>query len=86
MNIPFRFARGICLGLVLIGAALTSVTLPANAQTPAASQPLDPLSLNWPRFFSGQGYEFAVYQPQITRWPGNQIEGRFAVATPGGNE
>ncbi|MFO1461939.1 MAG: carbohydrate-binding family V/XII [Verrucomicrobiota bacterium] len=81
MNIPFRFARGICLGLVLIGAALTSVTLPANAQTPAASQPLDPLSLNWPRFFSGQGYEFAVYQPQITRWPGNQIEGRFAVAT-----
>ena len=81
MNIPFRFSRGICLGLALLGVAIGSVTVPTNAQAPAAPQPLDPLSLNWPRFFSGQGYEFIAYQPQITRWPSNQIEGRFAVAT-----
>jgi len=52
----------------------------ALAQNAPSGQPLDPLSLNWPRTFASQGYEFAAYQPQITRWPGNQIEGRFAVA------
>src|SRR5208337_1250317 len=41
---------------------------------------LDPLSLEWPRFFATNGYEFAVYQPQISKWPGNQLEGRFAIA------
>lgn len=35
--------------------------------------------MSWPRFFSTNGYEFAVYQPQISKWPGNQIEGRFAT-------
>ena len=44
------------------------------------TQSLDPLALNWPRFFAAQGFEFAAYQPQITRWPSNRIEGRFAVA------
>ena len=43
-------------------------------------QKLDPLSLQWPRFFSTNGYEFAVYQPQIAKWPGNLLEGRFAIA------
>ena len=43
-------------------------------------QTLDPLSLQWPRFFDSGGYEFAVYQPQIGQWPGDQIQGRFAMA------
>src|SRR5262249_44151334 len=38
------------------------------------------LSLGWPRSFSAGGYEFAIYQPQISKWPGNQIQGRFATA------
>jgi hypothetical protein len=56
---------------------------PANAAAapaPAPGQALNPLSLGWPRFFATNGYEFAVYQPQISKWPGNQLEGRFAVA------
>lgn len=49
----------------------------ARAQTNA---PLDPLTLGWPRSFAGGSYEFAAYQPQISAWPGNQLEGRFAIA------
>jgi hypothetical protein len=43
-------------------------------------QALDPLALQWPRLFDTSGYEFAVYQPQISAWPSNQIQGRFATA------
>jgi hypothetical protein len=51
-----------------------------QGQALQAGQTLDPLSLQWPRFFDTGGYEFAVYQPQISQWPGNQIQGRFAMA------
>lgn len=47
---------------------------------PGPAQALDPLSLGWPRFVSTNGLEFAIYQPQISKWPGNQLEGRFAFA------
>src|SRR5215831_13593985 len=52
----------------------------AVAQTNQPPPLLNPVSLQWPRFFATNGYEFAVYQPQIAKWPGNQMEGRFAVA------
>ncbi len=77
MNPPRIFAIG--LGLLLTGFALVAARS-AHAQAPAPGQKLDPLALQWPREFNGSGYEFAVYQPQISEWPGNQIEGRFAVA------
>ena len=56
--------------------------LSAAAQTPALEpgQKLDPLAMEWPRFFTTNGYEFAVYHPQVAKWPGNQIQGRFATA------
>jgi hypothetical protein len=40
----------------------------ASAQTTPAppGQTLDPLARQRPRFFSTNGFEFAVYQPQIT--------------------
>jgi len=71
-----------------------SSTVPAPNAAPAASaagpqvqgqvlqpgQTLDPLALQWPRFFTSGNYEFAVYQPQISQWPSNQIRGRFAAA------
>src|SRR5262252_6966409 len=61
------------VGLLLwIGAAV--------AQTNQPPPLLNPASLQWPRFFATNGYEFAVYQPQIAKWPGNQLEGRFAIA------
>ncbi len=62
----------LALLVIFLGAART-----AGAQTNA---PLDALALNWPRFFTNATYEFAAYQPQISAWPGNQLEGRFAIA------
>jgi hypothetical protein len=64
-------------GLLLTAAGLRQV---AQAQTLQPGQKLDPLALGWPRSFATNGYEFAVYQPQIAAWPGNQLEGRFATA------
>ncbi len=43
-------------------------------------QKLDPLALQWPRYFQTNNYEYAIYQPQISAWPSNQIQGRFATA------
>jgi hypothetical protein len=43
-------------------------------------QKLDPAALQWPRYFETNNYEYAVYQPQISAWPSNQIQGRFATA------
>lgn len=68
----------VALALCCIPGGLTSV----GAQTASPDQVpgLDPLSLHWPRFINTNDYEFAVYQPQISKWPGNQLEGRFALA------
>ena len=71
-----HFSRSLltlAFGLIIGGAS-------APAQTLTPGQKLDPLTLGWPRAFTTNGYEFAVYQPQIAKWPGNQIEGRFATA------
>src|SRR5690348_6671545 len=62
---------------LVLGALLS---LSALAQSNPPPPPLDPVTLQWPRFFATNGYELAVYQPQIAIWPGNQLEGRFAVA------
>ncbi|MBN9692597.1 MAG: carbohydrate-binding family V/XII [Verrucomicrobia bacterium] len=70
-----RLAR---LGAIILWSFWLAGFLQAQTLTPG--QPLDPLSLSWPRFFSTNGLEFAVYQPQIAQWPGNQIQGRFAIA------
>ncbi len=51
-----------------------------QGQTLQPGQTLDPVSLQWPRFFQTNGYEYAIYQPQISSWPSNQIQGRFATA------
>ncbi|HUK82655.1 MAG TPA: carbohydrate-binding family V/XII [Verrucomicrobiae bacterium] len=63
---------------VLCFAVLVSGAL---AQQPTTNQTINPLSLQWPRAFDAGGYEYAVYQPSIDSWPGNQLSGRFAVAT-----
>lgn len=52
----------------------------ARAQELQPGQPVDPSIMSWPRYYATNGYEFAAYQPQITQWPGNQLEGRFVVA------
>ncbi|MCX6924314.1 MAG: carbohydrate-binding family V/XII, partial [Verrucomicrobia bacterium] len=51
-----------------------------QAQDLQPGQKIDPAFLEWPRVFATNGYEFAVYQPQVSKWQGNQLEGRFATA------
>ena len=53
-----------------------------NPQTPPAQPPgkVDPNALAGPRTYSGDGYDFAVYQPQINSWTGIQLAGRFGTA------
>ena len=61
------------------GAPPQAPAAPANGQgNPAMMQ--NPSVLQWPRFYATNGYEFAVYQPQISSWPSNQLEGRFVTA------
>lgn len=78
MRLFIHRRQALCLGL--IATVATSVALRAQTPQLQPGQKLDPLSLQWPRFFATNGYEFAVFQPQIAKWPGNQLEGRFAVA------
>ena len=61
-----------CLGLMILSIA--------SAQQIQPGQKVAPSDLAWPRFFSTNGYNFAVYQPTIGKWPGNQMDGRFVVA------
>lgn len=67
---------------LLLSVALVAPSLKAqvSAPQPAAQQaPADKASMQWPRTFSGDGYDFIVYQPQIDSWTGNQLAGRFAT-------
>ena len=63
------------MGQVIIGVAIRYTEPP-----PAAGPIINSQALQWPRFYGTNGYEFAVYQPQISSWPGNQMTGRFVVA------
>ena len=50
-----------------------------RAQTLEPGQKVDPQSLEWPRFYATNSYEFAVYQPCISKWPGNRIKDNPAL-------
>jgi hypothetical protein len=50
------------------------------AQDLQPGQKIDPSTLEWPRFYTTNSFDFAVYQPEISSWPGNQLNGRFVVA------
>src|SRR5271154_2869248 len=59
---------------------LAGVRDQAQAQDLPPGQKINPSVLEWPRFYTTNGYDFAVYQPQINDWPGNQLDGRLVVA------
>jgi hypothetical protein len=80
MNTKIPISKNLGLCLALITACSTPVGLEAQTLPSGPGQALNPLSLQWPRFFATNGYEFAVYQPQIAKWPGNQLQGRFALS------
>jgi hypothetical protein len=52
----------------------------SRAQQLQPGQKIDPSILEWPRFYTTNGYDFAIYQPQISQWPGNQLDGRLVIA------
>ncbi len=71
---------------LLMGSALSLISLApvtVHAQDPSppeASQPvIDPATVSWPRTFTVDSEDYAVFQPQISTWTGNQIKGRFAI-------
>src|SRR5262249_54564900 len=75
-------ARKLMTACLLLGVALVPEVGPRHscAQEMQVGEKIDPSILEWPRFYSTNGYEFAVYQPQISQWPSNTLEGRFVVA------
>jgi hypothetical protein len=60
--------------------AETAATAPARAATPPAAPAADVSDDRWPRKFSVGGTSFAVYQPQMEQWEGNQWTGRAAFS------
>ncbi|MEI6085605.1 MAG: carbohydrate-binding family V/XII [Verrucomicrobiota bacterium] len=77
---PTTLLHSLTASLLTLVVTITFV-IPAGAQTPAAGPVINPVALGWPRTFVDGGYEYCVYQPQIASWPGNQLTGRFAMAT-----
>src|SRR6516225_1183754 len=61
--------------------------LSLTAQIVLSGQPDSAAALNWPRTYSASGYSYEVYQPQISAWPSNQLQGRAVVGVkaPNGN-
>lgn len=65
----------LCLSLLTLAGAER-----LRAQDQAAGQAIDPSTLSWPRFYATNGFEFALYQPEISAWSGNELDGRLVVA------
>jgi hypothetical protein len=49
------------------------------AQNDATGQSTDASAMNWPRTYTAGALTFAVYQPQITDWPSNELYARSVV-------
>src|ERR1700722_14940633 len=79
MKIVYRFLVGSLAAIVLLAVGGCKS---ASSSAPVQSGPVIyvPSDLQWPHFYATNGYEFAVYQPQVSSWPGNKMEGRFVVA------
>jgi hypothetical protein len=68
-------------------AVLVAASAVPGAQSAPSSQIIDPVAVAWPRTFTADGYDMAIFQPQISTWKGNQLAGRFAVgARPTGSK
>src|SRR6516225_4097283 len=59
--------------------------LSLTAQIVLSGQPDSAAALNWPRTYSASGYSYEVYQPQISAWPSNQLQGRAVVGVKAPN-
>jgi hypothetical protein len=67
---------------LILGSALSllfAALAVSRAQSAPTGEILDPATVAWPRAFTADGYDVAIFQPQISSWKGNQLAGRFAV-------
>jgi hypothetical protein len=60
-------------------AVLFAASAFSRTQSAPSGQILDPATVAWPRTFTADGYDMAIFQPQISTWKGNELAGRFAV-------
>jgi hypothetical protein len=74
------------LSLLLVSLLLAPSALPwAHAQAPGASSTGAPPAQaggtddTWPKQVVSDGNTFSIYQPQIERWQGNELQARAAV-------
>ncbi len=68
--------------LAAIGLAMVFAAAPFTAaQDDGGGEEAQPLS--WPRTFQAQDSTVTVYQPQVEKWTGNELEARAAVAIQG---
>ena len=79
MKTTCQFVLG--AGLAMVCLAPVTLRAQATASEPAApaGRILDPASVAWPRTFSADGFDLAIFQPRISTWKGNQLAGSFAV-------
>ena len=71
--------RTLAIGLLALQAVPNVVfaqTSPTANASPSTALPADP----WPRDLSITGAAVLVYQPQVNKWDGNQLDFRAAVA------
>jgi len=60
-----------------MAAVLVLLPIAARADESPASEPVDG---PWPRTYQEDGFDFAVYQPQVEKWENDRITSRYAVA------
>ena len=77
LKVMLQYANYLILGAVL--SLLVAAPAVSRAQSAPAGQILDPATVAWPRTFTADGNDMAIFQPQISTWKGNQLAGRFAV-------
>lgn len=83
---PIALAMGFLLCGVALAQSPAPAGAPAKAATPAAAASTAPAPAGWPRHVPlAQGGALLVYSPQVTRWDGDRIALRSAVAIKGGS-
>ena len=81
-RVPSRSKTVFLMAAVLSCLFFLAVLAGPPATGPAAAAPAAPEAEDpgWPREFQSNDWTVSIFQPQLDRWEGNQLEGRAAVA------
>ena len=75
------------LGVLMLGASLSSQTLPnAPSAQKTATQKAAASEASWPRTLTNGADTFLIYQPQVDKWSGNSIDLYSAVELKAGKD